>query len=87
MEQQVDAIYEDGVLKPLAPLALENLQRVSVTVRSPAIEAEDWVDREFLAEVDAGADAEVSLDEVRRALAKIRVPLAEAFRQERESRS
>lgn len=32
MTQKVEAIYEDGVLKPLQPLALAEHQRVSVTI-------------------------------------------------------
>lgn len=32
MSQKVEAIYEDGVLKPLQPLALAEHQRVSVTI-------------------------------------------------------
>lgn len=86
MEQHVDAIYEDGVLKPLSPLTLANHQRVSVTVRPPLVDNEDWVDREFLAEADAGADESVTVDQVRHALAKIRLPLADAFREERDLR-
>lgn len=34
MDQQVDAIYENGVLKPLGPLNLAEHQRVAVTVSS-----------------------------------------------------
>jgi predicted DNA-binding antitoxin AbrB/MazE fold protein len=34
-EQTVPAIYEDGVLKPLAAVHLEEHQRVQVTVRVP----------------------------------------------------
>lgn len=40
MTQKVEAIYEDGVLKPLQPLALAEHQRVSVTVDElPAAES------------------------------------------------
>lgn len=86
MEQRIDAIYENGVLKPLSPLNLANHQRVSVTVRPPLVDEEEWVDREFLAEAEEGADDSVSLSDVRKALAKIRVPLADAFREERDLR-
>lgn len=86
MEQHIDAIYEDGVLKLLSPLSLVDHQRVSVTVRQPPVDDEDWVDREFLAEAAAGADESVTLDEVRQALAKVRLPLTDAFREERDSR-
>jgi predicted DNA-binding antitoxin AbrB/MazE fold protein len=32
MSQQIDAIYDAGVLRPLEPLALPNLARVKLTV-------------------------------------------------------
>ena len=32
MEKQVDAIYENGVLRPLEPLDLGEQQRVRITV-------------------------------------------------------
>lgn len=86
MEQHIDAIYEDGVLQPLSPLTLANHQRVSVTVRPPIVDEEDWVDREFLTEADAGADESVTVEQVRRALAKIRAPLVDSFREERDLR-
>src|SRR5437763_956302 len=34
MTHEVEAIYEDGVLKPLEPLPLEERQRVSLTVNA-----------------------------------------------------
>ncbi len=39
MTLTVEAIYENGVLKPLQPLPLKDQERVEVTVRS----ASDWV--------------------------------------------
>ena len=32
MVQNVEAVYEDGVLKPLAPLSLKDHQRVNLTI-------------------------------------------------------
>jgi predicted DNA-binding antitoxin AbrB/MazE fold protein len=34
MSEQIDAIYDDGVLKPLVPLALPDKTRVKLTVES-----------------------------------------------------
>lgn len=41
MTQKVEAIYEDGVLKPLQPLALAEHQRVSVTIDELSESPED----------------------------------------------
>jgi predicted DNA-binding antitoxin AbrB/MazE fold protein len=86
MDQQVDAIFENGVLRPLTPLSLADRQRVSVTVRPRLVDDEDWLDHHFAAEAEAGADDSVSLSDVRKALAKIRTPLVDAFREERDLR-
>ncbi len=86
MDQHVDAIFENGVLKPLSPLSLADHQRVRVTVRPGLMDAEEWLDRDFLAEAEAGSDDSVSLSDVRKALSKIRSPLVDAFREERDLR-
>ncbi len=42
MTQKVEAIYEDGVLKPLQPLTLAEHQRVKVTIDElPAAESSE----------------------------------------------
>jgi len=86
MDQRIDAIYEDGVLRPLAPLSLTDHQRVSVTVHTPPVDDEDWVDHDFMKEAEEGADDRISLGDVRKALEKIRQPLTDAFREERDHR-
>lgn len=46
MNKTIEAIYEDGVLKPLTPLQLPEHQRVSVTIEesfeSPEEALKDW---------------------------------------------
>jgi predicted DNA-binding antitoxin AbrB/MazE fold protein len=37
----IDAVYENGVLKPQAPLSLREHQMVRITLQEPT----DWVDR------------------------------------------
>ena len=36
MSYQVDAIYDNGILKPLAPLALPDQARVTLTISAPS---------------------------------------------------
>ncbi len=36
MSYQVDAIYDNGILKPLAPLTLPDQARVTLTISAPA---------------------------------------------------
>ncbi len=86
MTRQVEAVYENGVLRPLAPLRLEEHQRVTVTVSDPV---ERWVDQEFLEQVKkdvAAMEPAPSLEEVRRALAKVPGNLSDDIRAERENR-
>ncbi len=86
MEKTVQAVYEDGVLRPLEPVALRERQEVTVTIsdegniprRHPVLASPaEWA--------DAAGDP-ISLDEVRRALATIRSPLSEAVMEERRDR-
>jgi predicted DNA-binding antitoxin AbrB/MazE fold protein len=49
MTNHVDAVYENGVLRPLGPLPLEEHQRVRVTVSSISGDAlASLADRSFL---------------------------------------
>jgi predicted DNA-binding antitoxin AbrB/MazE fold protein len=44
MSQYIDAIYDNGVFKPLAPLSLPDQARVKLTVDTPStIEAEEKI--------------------------------------------
>ena len=54
MTQQVDAVYESGMLRPLKPLILAESQRVNLTI-SDLIPAAVDSDRQFLDEVRAAA--------------------------------
>ena len=53
MSQQIDAIYDNGVLKPLAPLSLPDKSHVKVTIDVPAenatvVEPQDEWERNLL---------------------------------------
>lgn len=81
MTKRVEAIYENGVLRPLEPVNLPEHQRVTVTLHAPE---EDWLDTEFMDSCAAEVKERVGLEEVRRILAKVPDSLAEAIVAERD---
>ena len=86
MSKTVTAVYENGVLRPLEPLALKEHQRVTVSVSDPV---EPWLDHEYMERVRkdvAGMGPAPSLEEVRKALSKIPGKLSDDIRAEREGR-
>ena len=87
MVKTFPAIYENGVLRPLEPLALNERQQVRVSISDPADELlAQWLDHECMATIDAAHETEPSLAEVRLALAKIPGNLSDDIRAEREAR-
>jgi predicted DNA-binding antitoxin AbrB/MazE fold protein len=78
MHEQIEVVYENGVLRPLRPLPpqLREHQHLTVTIEGPK-GMDTWL---------ADADPTVSLDAVRQALAKVPGTLAELVRQDREDR-
>jgi len=86
MEKTVQAVYEGGVLRPLEPLPLQDLQEVTVTISD---EGNIPRDHPLLASPDewaAAASDDINLDEVRRALSTIRGSFSEAVIHERRDR-
>ncbi len=85
MTHRLRAIYEGGVLRPLEPLALPERRVVDVVVSD-----DDWKASpvRFVPpeEYSPYADDRVTIEEVRRSLAKIRGSLAEDFNAERNER-
>jgi predicted DNA-binding antitoxin AbrB/MazE fold protein len=69
MAKQFDAIYEDGILRPLEPLILPNRERVRVTIDKAGDEG--WMDVEFMDSCGEDSDATISLDDVRKVMSKI----------------
>jgi predicted DNA-binding antitoxin AbrB/MazE fold protein len=78
---EVKAIYENGVLRPLEPLCLEERQEVTLTISEGG---ESLLDTEFLESCRAEADPTVGLQEVRNALSAIPGTMTEAIRAERD---
>ena len=84
MTRSLQAVYENGVLRPLEPLALKEHQQVTVTVSD---QEGDWLDTAFLRYLEAEADESVTLEQVRSALAKIPGSMVEDFLRELDERS
>jgi hypothetical protein len=87
MHQQIEVVFENGVLRPIGPLPdeLHERQHYTVTIGTPLSRA-DRLDAACLAAARRDADATVSLEEARRILAKVPGSLADAVRAEREER-
>ncbi len=86
MSRTVQAIYSDGVFRPLDPVSCQEHERVVLTVEDASGADDILLDREFLSYCETQADDSVSLEEVRQALAKIPGSLAADIRAERDRR-
>src|SRR5207302_7313789 len=85
MTRSVQAVYEQGVLRPLEPLSLKEHQQVTVTVSDQ--DDGDWLDTAFLRYVETQADDSVTLEQVRSGLAKIPGSMVQDFHRERDERT
>lgn len=81
MLNDVDAVYENGVLRPLQPLLLSEHERVKLTVARG--ELEDWLDIEFMDACCVDADPAITLEQVRASLAKILGSMDDAIQEDR----
>lgn len=87
MSRQIEAVYENGLLRPLEPLTLEEHQKVTVIIEDAAKDsAEPWIDHEYHAAVEASVEPEPTLEAVRDALSSISGSLSDAVRAERDAR-
>ena len=87
MTRTLSAVYENGVLRPLEPLDLQESQRVSITVSdTPENLLDDLLDHEYMAAIDAMDEPEPTLEEVWEALSTIPGSLSDDVRTEREAR-
>jgi predicted DNA-binding antitoxin AbrB/MazE fold protein len=83
MQKTFKAVYENGVLRPLVPLPLANVQHVQVTIAD--------VDNDIAAYFDAAEWAaskydDVTLQDVRLALSSVQGSLSDAVIASREER-
>lgn len=86
MSRTVRAIYENGVLRPLERLDLQDQQQVTVVIAEAPPDSEPWLDVEFLEMSRGEADEGISLESVRQALAKIPGNMTPDFVAERDDR-
>ena len=86
---QVDAVYENGVLKPLQPLGLAEHEHVSVTVIKAAAPGSPQLDFAYLESLQREllhAGPAPGIDEVRRRFSKIPGSMTGDFIADREDR-
>ncbi len=88
MLTQIDAVFENGLLRPLKPLALAENERVRLTLARASDEEEsdeedDLIDHEYMAACAAEADFSITLEQVRAALSGIKGSLDDAIDQDR----
>ncbi len=88
MDRQVDAIYENGVLRPLEPLDLEEQQRVRITVSNGdnGDPLADLLDTKFMQRCARERSDAPGIEEVRRILSKIKGSMADVIISERDER-
>ena len=89
MNRQVEAVYENGVLRPLEPLPLKEHQKVSVMVSDTEDPLASMIDYEFVESARRDiqqADHIPSLEEVRSILSRIPGSLAADIGDQREDR-
>ena len=86
MEKTFEAIYEDGVLRPLEALRLPDNSHVTVTIASVATNGDDVAGYFTGEEWAAAARDPISLEEVRQALSSIPGSLSETVIASREDR-
>ena len=84
--KEFDAIYEDGILRPLEPLVLPENLRVRVTVQSKEAFLEDLIDHDFMEACAVEADDDISLKQVRAITSKITGSLSESIISDRDER-
>ena len=85
MTKNLQAIFENGVLRLLEPLLLQDQQRVTVTIFDET-QPEPWLEAEFSGEAAGDPDDAITLEEVRLALTKIPGSLIGDFVAERDER-
>ena len=90
MTKEVEAVYENGVLRPLEPLPFTEHQHVRVLVEEmPSDPLASMIDQDFLEQARkevAAAGRIPTIEEVRRISAKDPSSWAEAIIAEREER-
>jgi len=86
MEKTLQAVYKDGVLQPLEPLPLEEMQQVTVTINDLPTIDDDLAGYFTSEEWATAARDDITWDDVRLALSKISGSLSDAVTAQRQER-
>jgi len=92
MNQRIDAIFENGVFRPVVPVNLASGEHVSLNIESQTAlsggfeNIKDLLDVEFIASCRQGANEVPSLEEVHNLLSNVDGSLANRIVHEREER-
>lgn len=84
MSQTVQAVFEDGLLRPLAEVSLRENQKVTLRIDEADPSTDDVEDIEFLEYCRAEGDPNISLEAVRKAMSKIHGNMTQACSEERD---
>jgi predicted DNA-binding antitoxin AbrB/MazE fold protein len=85
-QQQFDAIYENGVLRPLIPLNLAEHAKVSLTIDRERRPREGEPKPGYKSFISETGNPNITWDEVRKITAKLPGPLSDDVQLEREDR-
>lgn len=83
MQKRLDVIYENGVFRPLEPVAVRERQRGTVLLDDLE---EDWLDTEYMDRCGTEVRENVSLETARLILSKIPESLTGEIRADRDGR-
>jgi predicted DNA-binding antitoxin AbrB/MazE fold protein len=87
LRQQVEAVYENGVLKPLTPLDLVEHERVSLLIGANGDNEKDDADStDYVPFIAEEGDPSIAWEQVQALLAKLPGSLSEDFDRERDER-
>jgi predicted DNA-binding antitoxin AbrB/MazE fold protein len=87
MPKAIEAVFENGVLRPLEPLALVDREQVMIHVHRRGEvdqdEEEELFDADYAERCAVEADTAITLEEVRHALSSIKGSMDEAIEEDR----
>jgi predicted DNA-binding antitoxin AbrB/MazE fold protein len=87
MTKVLQAVYANGVLRPLESLPFQENELLNITVSgSPSRMPDELLDMDFIRQCEALADDSVTLEEVRAGLSKIPGSMSAEIINEREDR-
>jgi predicted DNA-binding antitoxin AbrB/MazE fold protein len=81
---KTEAVYENGVLRPLTPLPLSEKQTVAVTISEPQSWLDRLIDVELIEECRKDSQEAPSLEEMRALLSGVGGSLSDAVVAERD---